>query len=125
MVVTLAMTVLLELLPAAAPVWENGPGFRFFKAEPVGAGKTGFTEMRETGVALTNYLSDRLVARNRVTENGSGVALGDVDGDGWCDIYFCRLEGDNVLYRNLGNWQFEDITEKAGVACPRQLSTGR
>src|SRR5439155_1765002 len=63
-------------------------------------------------------------AKNRILENGSGVALGDVDGDGWCDIYFCRTEGPNVLYRNLGNWKFEDITAKAGVACPDQYSTG-
>src|SRR5213078_3935216 len=55
---------------------------------------------------------------------GSGVALGDVDGDGWCDIYFARLDGPNVLYRNLGNWKFEDITAAAGVGCPEQYSTG-
>src|SRR5207247_1653099 len=35
-----------------------------------------------------------------------------------------RLEGPNVLYRNLGNWKFVDITEAAGVACPDQFSTG-
>src|SRR5205814_1735645 len=45
-------------------------------------------------------------------------------GDGLCDIYFCRLEGPNVLYRNLGNWKFEDVTDRAGVACPDQYSTG-
>ncbi len=41
-----------------------------------------------------------------------GVALGDVDGDGWTDVYLARLEGDNALYRNLGNWRFEDITAR-------------
>jgi hypothetical protein len=75
-------------------------------------------------VGFRNHLSDRTVAYNRVYENGSGVALGDVDGDGWCDIYFCQLEGRNALYRNLGNWRFEDITDRAGVACTNQFSTG-
>ena len=56
--------------------------------------------------------------------DGSGVAAGDVDGDGWCDLYFCRVEGGNVLYRNLGNGRFQDITAAAGVACEGQHSTG-
>ena len=61
---------------------------------------------------------------NTIVNNGSGLAAGDVDGDGWCDLYFCSLQGGNVLYRNLGNWKFEDITAQAGVACAGQLSTG-
>ena len=56
--------------------------------------------------------------------NGSGAAAGDIDGDGLCDLYFCGMDNPNALYRNLGNWRFEDITEKAGVACPGQDSTG-
>jgi hypothetical protein len=77
-----------------------------------------------TGVSFTNHLTDANVALNRILENGSGVALGDVDGDGWCDLYFCRMEGPNVLYRNLGHWRFEDVTATAGVACDGQFSTG-
>jgi hypothetical protein len=77
-----------------------------------------------TGVAFTNHLADRSVAYNRILENGSGVALGDIDGDGDCDLYFCRLEGSNALYRNLGDWRFEEIAVAAGVLCPDQYSTG-
>ena len=50
--------------------------------------------------------------------------MGDYNNDGLCDIYLCRLDGDNVLYRNLGEWKFENVTEIAGVACPSQFSTG-
>ena len=78
----------------------------------------------KTGVTFRNGISREQIAANRALLNGAGVTTGDVDGDGITDIYFCRTDGPNVLYRNLGGWEFEDITEKAGVACADQFSTG-
>src|SRR5437762_8178756 len=106
--------------------WQIAAGYRWKDLPAPAKGKAGFTLLppETTGILFTNYLSDASAARNRVLQNGSGVALGDVDGDGLCDLYFCRLEGPNVLYRNLGNWKFEDITAQAGVACRDQYSTG-
>jgi enediyne biosynthesis protein E4 len=59
-----------------------------------------------------------------------GVAILDFDSDGLPDVYLVNgstttaLEGKEkppraALYRNLGNWKFEDVTEKAGVANER------
>ncbi|MGZ8901309.1 MAG: VCBS repeat-containing protein, partial [Limisphaerales bacterium] len=56
--------------------------------------------------------------------NGSGVAAGDIDGDGLTDLYFCGLDSANALYRNLGDWKFEEIAAARGVACADRLSTG-
>lgn len=49
-------------------------------------------------------------------DHGCGLAVGDFDGDGFEDIYFCNQLGKNALYRNRGDGTFEDVTEKAGVA---------
>src|SRR3989475_6561578 len=94
--------------------------------EPGPAGKTGFTllDPQSTGIKFTNVLAQQRHLTNQILLNGCGVAAGDIDGDGWCDLYFCAADGPNVLYRNLGNWRFEDVTASAGVACLGQHSTG-
>jgi tetratricopeptide (TPR) repeat protein len=46
----------------------------------------------------------------------NGLAVGDVDGDGFDDLYVCQPAGlPNRLYRNRGDGTFEDITEGSGV----------
>ena len=51
---------------------------------------------------------------------GTGVAVGDVDGDGWTDVFVSAV-GPNRLFRNVGGQRgndsrFEDVTATAGVA---------
>lgn len=111
---------------AASLPWAEIPQGRSAALAVSPVGKAGFTllEEKETGIHFTNTLADARVAENQIRLIGSGVALGDVDGDGLCDIYACALERGNVLYRNLGDWKFADITAMAGVACAGQYSTG-
>lgn len=56
--------------------------------------------------------------------NGGGVAIADFDQDGLDDLYFSANQGSNKLYRNLGNFAFQDITDGAGVADMDGWSTG-
>jgi hypothetical protein len=106
--------------------WNDGEGHRWAKLSVPHSGQAGFKQLSESdlGITFSNNVTKDQIFDNRILLNGSGVATGDVDGDGLADLYFCRLNGPNVLYKNLGHWKFEDITDSAGVACPGQFSTG-
>ena len=84
--------------------------------------KTSLANFRHrSGEAAKDYIFE--------TTSG-GVAIFDYDGDGRPDIYLvtgstnAALRGKEkapraALYHNLGNWKFEDVTDKAGVANER------
>ena len=84
--------------------------------------KTPLANFRHrSGEAAKDYIFD--------TPSG-GVAIFDYDADGRPDIYLVNgsttaaMRGKEkspraALYRNLGNWKFEDVTDKAGVANER------
>ena len=134
--------VLLLLTPVspnseAALNWIQGAGYRSARILPAGASleihdnssgrdSVGFRELDagSLGIHFTNRLAKTRCTTNQIYLNASGVTAGDIDGDGWCDLYFAGLDGDNVLYRNLGGWHFEDITSSAGVACAGLDSSG-
>jgi hypothetical protein len=54
---------------------------------------------------------------NGRTVAGMGADFRDIDNDGRPDIFHTAMYGDSFpLYRNLGNGQFEDVTEMTGMA---------
>lgn len=111
---------------ADAPAWESHPFGRSYAVNPDSAGRTGFTALPPTltGVAFTNTLPEYRHLTNQILLNGAGLALGDVDDDGWTDLYLCNGHGPNALFRNLGQWRFTNITAAAGVACRGLTSSG-
>src|SRR5437899_12252138 len=121
----IAVVLSLYYKTEAAPAWSEGAGFRSVEVHPGTSGKAGFTLMdpTATGVAFTNTHRGDAYLTNAVAHNGAGVAIGDVDGDGWPDIYLCSLQGPNLLYRNPRNRHFDemDVGEAAGAD---QLSAG-
>jgi hypothetical protein len=91
-----------------------------------------FTEVTEkAGIRFSRSFGDHELS-NIVEGTGSGACVFDYDGDGRLDIYFPNGRWEktvndnrgrdlidhlsNALYRNKGDFTFEDVTEKAGVA---------
>jgi hypothetical protein len=91
---------------------------------------TLFTKLpaQQTGIAFRNELPGNDATINILTfpyyYNGGGVAVGDINNDGLPDLCFTGNRVANKLYLNRGNLQFEDITEKSGIAAKGGWSNG-
>jgi enediyne biosynthesis protein E4 len=106
--------------------WVQEDGYRWAALRVAPSERVGFEPLPgdRTGIGFRNAIAEDDVAENRGLVNGSGVAIGDVTGNGFSDVYFARLDGSNVLYENLGGYRFRDITAESGVALPDQFSSG-
>ena len=105
---------LAALLVLAGCGSREPPLFERLPAEATGI--TFVNELPETAeFNIVNYLN---------YYNGAGVAAGDVDGDGLADLYFTSNLGTDRLYRNLGDFRFEDVTAAAGLGTTSGWKTG-
>ncbi|HEU5054151.1 MAG TPA: VCBS repeat-containing protein [Hanamia sp.] len=81
----------------------------------------------QTGITFNNKVVNEdnfNIFKYRNFFNGGGVAIGDVNNDGLPDIFFTSNQHGNKLYINKGNWQFEDVTDKAGLKDSNRWHTG-
>ena len=81
----------------------------------------------ETGIDFSNDLVDTKQHSIFLYANyygGAGVGIGDFDNDGLDDIFFAANLIDDKIYKNLGNFEFEDKTEKSGIINNGSWSTG-
>jgi hypothetical protein len=80
-----------------------------------------------TGVTFQNQINEtptRNIGMYDYFYNGSGVAIADFNNDGEPDIFFCGNDTDNALYFNNGNFEFQEVTARAGVSGKGKWSTG-
>ena len=97
------------------------PAAALAHAEPAPVQFTDVTEA--AGIRFRHYKGE--TGKRYLPETiGSGVAVLDFDQDGWMDLFFVngwRLEGGtpegvgSVLFRNLGDGTFTDVTRDAGL----------
>ena len=142
-VLTLVLASLSVFVLAQTPQNKPAPQGGVSTGTPV-----NYSSRRTTGVTdpkapvVFEDVTDKTALRNFKHRSGSpqktyifettsgGVAIFDYDGDGLADVYLVNgstvaaLEGKEkppraALYRNLGNWKFEDVTDKAGVGNDR------
>ena len=81
-------------------------------------------QVEKSGIRFRNQITDESGKHWQPIhyDHGNGVAVADVDGDGWLDLYFTTQSGGNQLWRNLRDGTFEDITQVAGVAVAATIS---
>jgi len=86
-----------------------------------------FELMEKTGINFVNQVEDGKKENSflfRNFYNGGGVAIGDINNDGLADVFLTSNAGANKLYLNKGNFQFEDISKKAGIIEDDKWNTG-
>ncbi len=117
----LPLAALLPSLPQAA--FADVPPSTAFGAPSEPAGDTRFSTLTPaaTGLVVDNRYDDPQMWAQRYREfmgggMGSGLAAGDFDNDGLVDLYVSTKTKPGRLFRNLGNWRFEDVTDDANAS---------
>ncbi|MEZ5276569.1 MAG: FG-GAP-like repeat-containing protein [Opitutaceae bacterium] len=123
-VIAIALTVVTSTVPSTLRAGDpNGLVKAPLSLQPASEAPTLFSELSaaETGVVTENNYADprmwwELYQEFSVGAMGTGVAIGDYDHDGRPDLFIVSKTESCRLFRNLGKWKFEDVTEAAGVA---------
>lgn len=109
--------------PAAAnPTVVVAVGYEVISSQPLASttatsGRFARVDSTITGIDFVHHWNppDHYRTKIATASAGGGVAIGDYDGDGWADVFLTRPFGGARLYRNLGDFHFEDVTRQVGM----------
>ncbi len=82
-----------------------------------------------SGIKFNNHLKEDLEKGYNIFDfdfffNGSGVGIADFDNDGLKDVVFAANQGENRIFKNKGNFEFEDKTRVSKINNGKKWSTG-
>ena len=75
-------------------------------------GKFTDIDPKHSGIDFTNQWPDKFDYELLNSFITAGIAVGDFDGDQLPDFFACQRQGGGKLYKNLGDFQFKDVTEE-------------
>ncbi|MBK1876691.1 VCBS repeat-containing protein [Pelagicoccus mobilis] len=118
-------------LLACVPAASFAEAVRLSPVEPLREGATLFDKIdsKESGIVFESRFENpqlwgRLWRQYFIGSIGSGIALGDVNGDGLPDIFFVGKDSPNALYLNRGDFRFEEASDSSGIALPKGIGAG-
>jgi enediyne biosynthesis protein E4 len=71
-------------------------------------------QVRQDGTRVLHFTDVTEQSRIDATGYGLGVAAGDIDNDGWVDLYLINF-GPNQMLHNNGDGTFTDVTKPSGT----------
>ncbi len=102
---------------------QGGPLRAASSAERGGRDRLYRNDLTIDGTGTHRVRLTDVTAASRIEPKGQGmgIAVGDVDNDGWSDIYLTGF-GRNQLFRNNGDGTFADISKSSGLGDPAAWS---
>ncbi len=82
-----------------------------------------------SGIQFQNTIQENIETKENLFNydyfyNGAGVGIIDFNNDGLQDIFFCGNQVENKLYKNLGDFKFEDVSSSANINTNKNWSNG-